>query len=53
MLGKLGPMCRPAAPIPVDAGLAPRLGDDIRVVTIEVAVKITPADCGPIALSTC
>lgn len=46
MLGTLGPMCRPPAPIQVDAGPALRLGEHIRVV-VEVAVKIAPAGSGP------
>ena len=46
MLGTLRPVCRPPAPIPVDAGPALRLGDEIQVVTVEVTVKIAPADCG-------
>jgi hypothetical protein len=47
VLRTLDPMCRSPAPIPVDAGPALRLGDDIQVVAVDVAVKIAPADCGP------
>jgi len=54
VLGTLGPMCRPPAPIQVDAGPALRLGDHTRVVAVEVAVKIAPAGSGPTdALSDC